>query len=97
MKRLLAALLISATLALAGCNHDPGTGTIERKAYSAGYTWYSSQCVVYGKYGCVSSILVPYYVPPEWQFYLRKDDKHSGWHDVNQTEYSRYQIGQLYR
>lgn len=106
MKRLrgaaLAALVI---LSLAACNHDPGSGTIERKAYSAGYTWYSSQCVAYGtqRVGnvtssyCISSILIPYYVPAEWQLYLRKDSDHVGWHDVTQSEYARWSVGQFYR
>lgn len=98
MKRLAAVMALIIVATLAGCAHPPRRGVVSGHWYRPAHTdtWYSTQCVSYGKNGtCTATILIPHheFVPDRWQVQVRKDpddtsktDK-SGWWDVDEVGY----------
>lgn len=85
MKRV-ALMLAAATLVLAGCASGPTTGTVHDKSYHGSYVYFIS----------TGKVMMPEFVPAEWQLDLYASDTDHGWVEVDQTTYDAYQIGDHY-
>jgi hypothetical protein len=106
MKRVLALLVsLVAILALAGCDSPPAAGTVYNKQYSASYTWIqyvNGGCNVWTKSGntqiCVSYQQIPIVQtePDHWRLCLKAADGKKGCREVDELEYSQYNVGDQY-
>lgn len=93
MKKMLA--LASVLIALVGCS-APERGTVYEKKYSAAWSYWDSQCMVYGKSGlCTMRMPVQHTIPESWQLCLRDRDE-QGCRDVDQITWHQYEVGQEY-
>jgi hypothetical protein len=90
----LAAVPVAALLA--GCGSGLNHGTITGKQYDPSYTYWTSMCASYSKYGaCRISVPVPETEPAEWVLDLR-DGKQSGTVDVDEQTWDSARTGQKY-
>jgi hypothetical protein len=76
---------ILATIVLSGCGHELPRGTVIGKSHQAAYTSW----VFTGK------VLIPIAVPERWILQLRSGDE-TGTHEVIESEWGRYQVGDIY-
>lgn len=95
MKKIIAAAALAAAAPLVtACGSGLSHGTITGKTYSAPWTYWSSRCVSYTKYGtCRVSIPVPVDYPAEYVLDL-KDGKQTGSVDVDQATWDSARAGQ---
>ena len=89
-----AAALASAALAvsLAGCS-SLSHGTVTGKGYDPPWTYYTSLCVAYGKYGCNVRTLLPVSEPADYVLNL-KDGKQTGSVDVDEASWDAARVGE---
>jgi hypothetical protein len=70
MKQRIFVLFALVALALAGCKHNPTSGTIYMKATTPAhdYTYTTMFCAAYGKYGCTVwvPIIQTEHIPQRW-------------------------------
>ena len=95
-----------AALALAGCKHNPTSGTVYGMHVNPAhtYTYVTSYCAAYNKYGCTVHIPVVHnqYVPERWEICISADPgadsntKPSGCLDVDPQTYARFTVGDHY-
>lgn len=91
-------LVLLAILILTGCGgHHPTAGQVLDKKYTAahyGY-WTSSQCYMYGKYGCQVWIPVQHreYIADRWELEVQSDKGEIGWVNVTQYVYDHESVG----
>lgn len=88
-KLVTAAALVVATLALVGCS-SISSGTIHNK--QANPAIWSTQCYPVGKVVTCH----PIYIPASWEFDLYQSKDTHGWHQVSESTYEKYQIGDYY-
>lgn len=99
-----AVLFAAVVLAVAGCANDPGRGTVTAKSHEAEWTQVVLDNV------CPSGQPASCYLQPRpvmhpatWSLALsdctrrtKKGDCVTGWHDVDEREWSSYQVGDIY-
>lgn len=106
MKQRIFVLFALVVLALAGCKHNPTSGTIYMKATTPAhdYTYTTMFCASYGKYGCMVwiPIIQTEHIPQRWEICINADPgadsntKPSGCLFVDPQTYAQYQTGQHY-
>jgi hypothetical protein len=92
MRRAAAAAALA--LAVTACGSGLSHGTVTGKSYQAPWTFWTSQCVSYTKYGaCRIRIPIPVDEPAEYTLDL-KDGKQTGSVDVDQQSWDAARTGE---
>lgn len=90
-----AIIALALILPVGACGGDPPkSGEVVNKQYSASYVYYTSMCVLYGKYGCQISIPVPITEPQHWKLKVRDDaNGKERWVEVLPEQFNRFEVG----
>lgn len=98
MRRMMLAVVL-AVVAFAGCGEGNKLeqGRILQKEYDDPDSWWTTQCVSYGKYGCSLSIPVEEHDGPHWSVrvvgYDKDSKQYKEWHEVTETLFDEVVIG----
>jgi hypothetical protein len=97
-RRLLAAVLVAATLVVGGCSRPPAKGKVYEKHFEPAYVWTSSTCISYTKKGwCRLYLPQTHPVAEKWIVTL-DDGRGNQWDvDVDAHTYADLQIGDTLR
>ena len=95
MKKALALPVLILAFVLSACS-SISTGYVTSKEHHESYTYMTMQCSYFNSKGiCQSWIYLQHVMPEEWVLKLKDGDK-TGWVDVNQSTYDKYEVGERF-
>ncbi len=90
------AVIVAAALLLVGCS-SISSGEITKKNYDEAYDYPVSYCMVYKSDGqCRIWGQRWEHVSERWSFDLVNDNKDTGWVNVSESEFDKYDVGDYY-
>lgn len=90
------AVIVATALLLVGCS-SISSGVITKKNYYEAHDYPVSYCAAYNaKSQCIAWAQRWEHVNERFSFDIRNDNKDTGWVDVSESEFNKYNVGDYY-